>query len=269
MGFLERVIVEKHAELERKKVLRPMAELERQLAELEKSPVRDFAAAVSGGDRFIAELKAKTPSIPSFVQSEHLDKIAPIYEKNGAAAISVVTDEKNFGTSLDTVTRVRKQVDLPILVKEFVIDPYQIVEARAAGADAILLIVRMLDWNGLTAMLDFAREIGIHTLVETHNEAEMKMALQAQAPIIGVNNRDLDRMEISLETTARVAALVPQEVTLVAESGIRTRADVEMLRGYGASAFLIGGTLLASEDPGATLRELTGVTRGTEKGGIE
>jgi len=255
MGFLETVIKEKRAEVAAKMKLRPIVELERAAAE---HPVRDFCAAISGGGKVIAELKARTPSVASFAHSNSLHELAGTYAECGAAAISIVTDERNFGTSLEDVRIVRERVNLPVLVKEFVFDPYQILEARAHGADAILLIVRMLDWDALTALLDLVHRLGMSALVETHNEDEMKTALQARAPIVGVNNRDLDTMSISLDTTRRVARLVPAGTVLVAESGIKSRVDVEDLATHGVGAFLVGSSLLAASDPAAKLKELLG-----------
>lgn len=254
MKFIERIIEEKKGEVAFKKNTRPIADM--QIADA--SPVRDFHAAVSGGAKLIAELKARTPSIESFAQTGSLDSLASVYAVNGAAAISVVTDEANFGTSLETVRRVREQVELPVVAKDFIIDPYQVIEARAAGADAILLIVRLLDWNALTGLLDLTRQLGMTALVETHNEEEMKTALAARAAIVGVNNRDLDTFKVSLDVTRRLARLVPSDVVLVAESGIHCRADIETLAAAGAKAFLVGGSLLSSADPGGKLRELTG-----------
>lgn len=254
MKFIERIVEEKKVEIALKQKTRPVAELQ----QATESPVRDFRAAISGGNKVIAELKARTPSIESFEQTKFLDGLASVYADNGAAAISVVTDENNFGTSLETVRRVRDQVALPVVVKDFIIDPYQVIEARAAGADAILLIVRLLDWNGLTALLDLTRQLGMSALVETHNEKEMKMALATRNGIVGVNNRDLDTFEVSLDVTRRLARLVPADVLLVAESGIHGRREIEELAAAGANAFLVGGSLLSSKDPGGKLRELTG-----------
>ncbi len=261
MGFIERVLEEKRVELERKKRDRPV---ETMRESLEATQVRDFRCAIASSAEgasytpIIAELKARTPSVKSFVQSDSLDQLAQTYEANGAAAISIVTDTRNFGTSLDDVRSVRMRVSLPVLIKDFLIDRYQIFEARAYGADAVLLIVRLLDFDRLTELLGLAQQLGMSALLETHNEAEVAMALQARGTIVGVNNRNLDTLEVSLETTRRLAKLVPHEVTLVSESGIRDRADVEDLSATGVNAFLVGGTLLNSEDPGGTLRSLRG-----------
>ena len=153
---------------------------------------------------------------------------------------------------------VRERTGLPVLVKEFIVDPYQVIEARAHGADAVLLIARILEWDQLTSLLDLARQLGMAALVETRNESEVKTALQARAAIVGINNRDLDAMVISLDTTHRLAGLIPADVTLVTESGIRTRADIDALAASGAGAFLIGGALLAAKDPAERLAEFVG-----------
>lgn len=254
MGFLETILSEKRAEVACKREALPLSELEEKAAGV---AARDFRAAVARGG-IIAELKARTPTIEGFVQSDSLDALARTYQQGGAVAISIVVDARHFGTSLDTVTRIRGIVDLPVLAKDFVLDEYQLVEARAAGADAVLLIARMLDAEALPRFLERAHALGISALVETHNEEEVRAAVDAGAEIIGINNRDLDRMETSLDTTRRLARLVPADRIVVAESGIHTRADVEDLAAYGATAFLIGGALLASHDPGALLRELNG-----------
>ena len=252
-GFLEKVVGEKHAELAEKKRRRPAVSL---MDDAEATTARDFSLAIKGGPgrRVIAELKAKSPSVDSFVWSDRLDELASIYRDNGAAAISVVTDERNFGTSLSVARDARESTGLPVLVKDFVIDPYQVLEARAHGADAVLLIARLLDWDALTGLLDVVRELGMTALVETHDESEVNKALQARAAVIGVNNRDLDTLDVSADLFPGLARLVPSEVVLVAESGIGSGADVDRLAAAGAGAFLVGGALLGADDPGAVLR---------------
>jgi len=253
-GFLEEIVADKRDEVAEKKAAAPIDQLAREAG---RRDVRDFRAAISKGG-VLAELKARTPTIETFVQSDRLEALAETYERCGAVAISIVTDEKRFGTSLETVRRVRERTSLPVLVKEFVIDPYQLVEARAAGADAALLIVRLLGKTQLTSMLGTVRELGMCALVETHTGKEVRTALDAGADIVGINNRDLDRMEVSLDTTRRLAGKVPEGVLVVSESGIRSRDDIEDLTAHGAHAFLVGNALLASEDPEAKLRELVG-----------
>jgi len=262
MGFLERVLAEKKQEVAEKKRRRPVEMMREQL---ESETVRDFRAAIAerkdGLAPVIAELKARTPSIESFAWSDRLTDLAAVYREAGAAAISVVTDQRNFGTSLDDARTARERVDLPVLVKDFVVDPYQVFEARASGADAVLLIVRILEWDQLTGLLDLARELGMAALVEAHDEKEVNTALQSRASIVGVNNRDLDTLDVTVDTTERLARLVPDDVVLVAESGVRTRQDIDRLSRAGANAFLVGGALLEADDPGQKLRELRGIER--------
>jgi len=258
MGFLDTILVQKQQELAEKKRRQPQDFL-REKADSE--PVRDFRGAIAGHEgetRIIAELKARTPTIESFVQSDHLDDLAEIYEANGAAAISVVTDSVNFGTSLETVGMARERTGLPVLVKEFVFDPYQVHEARASGADAILLIARLLDDGQLAELLDLAGELGMDALVETHSADEIQKALGAGASIVGINNRDLDTLDVSLDTTRDLIKEIPGGIATVAESGINSRADIESLAGAGANVFLIGGKLLNSHNPGRLLREFCG-----------
>lgn len=255
MGFLETVYEQKRAEVAARASHRPVAGLEADAARVD---ARDFRAAISQPGSIIAELKARTPTVASFRHSHALHDLAGVYAASGASAISIVTDERRFGTSLDDVRRVRDAVALPVLVKDFVIDRYQMVEARAAGADAILLIVRMLDDDTLASLLAAATGLGLAALVETHDEHELERALAAGAAIVGINNRDLDTMSVSLDTTRRLAPRVDGRAVVVAESGIRTRADVEDLAAHGARAFLVGTTLLDAPDPGAVLEALAG-----------
>lgn len=257
MGFLDSVVNDKRHELAAKRAARPLARLR---AEASSTDVRNFEAAVSLPGAVIAELKTRTPTVASFAQSRSLPAVAEAYARGGAAAISIVTDPVRFGTSLSDVGPTRDRVALPVLAKDFVIDPYQVVEARVAGADAILLIVRLLDLDELRSLLDLTHELGMSALVETHSESEILAALAAGARIVGINNRDLDTLVVSLDTTRRLAHLVPRDVVLIAESGIRSREDIDDLAAHGAIAFLVGGSLLEAGDPEAKLRELTGRT---------
>jgi len=261
LSFLARIVADKRREIGERRAARPLASLR---AEARRGEVRDFYAAVSPGGAIIAELKARTPTVASFAQSENLPALAATYAANGAVAISIVTDAARFGTSLEDVRAVRAAVPLPVVAKDFVIDPYQIVEACAAGADAVLLIVRLLGRDRLAELLNLARELGMEALVETHDEDELRAAVDVGARLVGINNRDLDTMSVSLDTTRRLAPLAPRGVVVVAESGIRSRADVEDLARHGATAFLVGSSLLDAPDPAAKLRELAGhgVSRG-------
>ncbi|HET6348099.1 MAG TPA: indole-3-glycerol phosphate synthase TrpC, partial [Candidatus Krumholzibacteria bacterium] len=253
MNFLDQVVTEKQREIASARSSRPMASL---LAVAKREPPRDFRAAVGTRGAVIAELKARTPTIESFTHSGSLLELARTYVEHGASAISIVTDPARFGTSLADIADVREAAPLPVIAKDFIIDPYQIVAARAAGADAVLLIVRLLDLDRLRTFLGTARDLGMAALVETHSEPEILAAIAAGAEIIGINNRDLDTMTVSLETTHRLAGLVPPGGIVVSESGIATRADVDALLASGATAFLVGGSLLSAADPGAALRAL-------------
>jgi indole-3-glycerol phosphate synthase len=224
-------------------------------------PPRDFMAALSRRGGVIAELKARTPTVASFAHSRSLLDLAAIYQQSEACAISIVADPARFGTSYHDVGRVRSEVTLPVMAKDFVIDAYQVVEARAAGADAVLLIVRLLELEALRDLLALTHELGMSALVEAHTESEILAALAVGARVVGVNNRDLDTMAVSLDTTRRLAHLVPEDVVLVSESGIRTPEDVTDLSAHGARAFLVGGSLLDAPDAGLLLRALVDAAR--------
>ncbi len=264
MKFLDLVVAEKQREIAAAKASQPASVLR---AAAHRDEPRDFPGAISQTGAVIAEIKARTPTIASFRNAGSPSALANTYAVNGAAAISIVADPVRFGTSLADVTTVRQAVSLPVLAKDFVIDPYQILAARAAGADAVLLIVRLLDLERLRNLLGVANDLGMSALVETHAESEILAAIAAGARIIGINNRDLDSMTVSLDTTRRLASLVPPEVVLVSESGIKSRADIDELAACGARAFLVGGSLLEADDPGAALRALVRLHPQTTSGG--
>jgi indole-3-glycerol phosphate synthase len=224
-------------------------------------PVRDFAAALGAvpeGPAIIAEFKRRSPSVPSFPRGVDPAATARVYAANGAAALSVVTDEAHFGTSFADATAARDACDLPLLVKDFVVDPLQVLMARAAGADALLLIARSLAPDVLTELLARIDDAGMTALVECHDETDLAKALGAGAPVIGINSRDLETLEVDLDAPRRLLPALRGLAVAVAESGLRTRADVQEMGGFGADACLIGGALLRAEDPGARLRELGG-----------
>ncbi len=263
MSFLDDIVTAKRQEVAAKRAAVRIDALRERA--LDVATPRDFFAAVSQRGAIIAELKMRTPTIKAFAQSRSLLELASTYAVNGASAISIVTDPARFGTSYSDVARVRQVVALPVIAKDFVIDPYQVLEARAAGADAVLLIVRLLEMDVLGSLLELANELGMGTLVETHTESEILAALAVGARVVGVNNRDLDTMAVSLDTTRRLAHLVPDDVVLVAESGIRTRDDISDLAARGARAFLVGGSLLDANDPGTLLREMVEAGRAVER----
>ena len=209
----------------------------------------------------IAECKRASPS--AGIINEDFDPVdlAQRYEACGAAAISVLTDAKFFSGSLEDLRAVRGAVSLPLLRKDFLFDPYQLYEARAAGADAILLIVTALEEGQLRDLLAEARELSLAALVEVHDEWELERALRCGASLIGINNRDLRTFQTDLMTTTKLAPLMPSEITLVAESGIRSVADVSAMAAAGAQAVLIGETLVRAVDLRETLGALASVPR--------
>lgn len=242
----------------------PVSDLMARINDLEDVP-RGFErhlreALDSGWTAIIAEVKKGSPSKgiirPGFDPLE----IAETYQANGASCLSVLTDEKFFMGHLRFLALIRETVSLPLLRKDFICDPYQIYEARAAGADAILLIAACLE---LSQLLDFdalARELHLDVLLEVHDEQEMDKALQTDCTMIGVNNRDLRTFAIDLGTTGRLARMMPGERLLIAESGINSRSDIVRLQNEGAGAFLIGESLMREPDIGAKLRELLETT---------
>jgi indole-3-glycerol phosphate synthase len=222
-------------------------------------PVLGFAAAVARGDRLnvIAECKRRSPSRGVLRRTYDPPAIARDYEAAGAAAVSVITEPTFFDGDLDHLRAVRQAVRLPLLRKDFIVCPYQLWEARAAGADAVLLIVAALHGGELESLLGEARTIGLDVLVEVHDEAELDRALGAGALLTGVNNRNLRTLAVDVDASRRLGARLPPHVIGVAESGLRTADDLHALRAVGYRAFLVGERLMTAEDPGAALRELT------------
>ncbi len=214
------------------------------------------ARVAIGGTAVIAEVKKASPSMGVIRASFDPVAIAESYAAAGATCLSVLTDEKYFQGSGHYLRLVRAAVGLPLLRKDFIVDEYQIVEARALGADAILLIVAALSDAELAAFTRLAHDLGLDVLVEVHDEAECARALQLPLRVIGVNNRNLHDFSVSLETSRRIKTMLPADYLLVSESGIHTRADIEALQADGIHAFLVGGALMQADDPGAALSAL-------------
>ncbi|MDQ4076354.1 MAG: indole-3-glycerol phosphate synthase TrpC [Chloroflexota bacterium] len=253
--ILDKIMFYKREELPKRKRERPEADLRAALF-LAPSP-RDFAAALKRpGVSLIAECKRASPSRGLLRHGYDAVALAQEYEANGARAISVLTDSRFFQGKLEDLAAVRQAVSLPVLRKDFIFDPYQILEARAAGADALLLIASLLPGNTLRDLRVQAEELGMQALVEVHDEVELDHALESGAPIIGVNNRDLRTFEVDFETTGRLRPLIPVDKILVSESGIHTADDVRRLAGMGADAMLVGERLVRAKDVAAQVREL-------------
>ena len=222
-------------------------------------PALDFAAALGAeGMSLIAEIKKASPSKGVIRADFNPERIAEIYADNGARALSVLTDEAYFQGSDGFLTAARGVAGLPTLRKDFTVDEYQIYEARVIGADAVLLIVALMDGSQLDDLLGLGRESGLSVLVEAHDEVEMRRAVEIGADLIGINNRNLRTFETTLETTFHLQPLVPLGAITVSESGIDTRHDVDELGAAGIDAILVGEALMREEDIGAKVRELIG-----------
>jgi indole-3-glycerol phosphate synthase len=213
----------------------------------------------------IAEFKRRSPSAGEISAVATVPEQVRAYEQGGAAALSVLTDERHFGGTLDDLRAARAACDLPILRKDFIVDPYQLYEAAVNGADAVLLIVRALDDGELRALYEEARGLDLDCLVEVHDAEELQRALELDADVIGINNRDLDQGSVDIDTTYELMPDVPAGKTIVAESGVSSRAELEELERVGVDAVLIGSALMSAPDPEAKTRELTGLDEGTRE----
>jgi indole-3-glycerol phosphate synthase len=255
-SILDKIVADKRREVEAAKARVPEVALHDQLAAA--PPVRDFYAALSASPpiRLIAEVKKASPSKGVIRADFHPVEIAKTYQRHGAACISVLTDAPYFQGSLDYLRQVRAAVALPVLRKDFIVDPYQVIEARAAGADAVLLIAECLDDDALKTLHDAIVSLGMTPLVELYEPANLPRVLAIGARLVGINNRDLRTFHTDLEHTIRLRRQIPDDRLVVGESGIRTRADVERLESAGVRAVLVGETLMARPDIGAAVDEL-------------
>jgi indole-3-glycerol phosphate synthase len=258
-SILREIVATKHQEVAAARRKMPLEELEAQA--VEAPPVRDFRAALVGPGpiRLIAEVKKASPSAGVIRADFDPVAIARTYQTHGAHAISVLTDVPYFQGHLSYLARVRAAVVIPVLRKDFLIDPYQVVEARMAGADAILLIAEILDDDQLRGLLEEAQLWGMSTLVEFHDPANLDRVVASGASLIGINNRDLHHFVTDLETTLRLRDRIPSDVVLVSESGIRNRADARRLEQAGVDAILVGETLMRAPVIGRAVEELLGL----------
>jgi len=256
--ILDKIVATKREEIARAKSALPEPALRERLAD--RPPPRDFYAALSAGPpiRLIAEVKKASPSRGVIREDFHPVQIAKIYQAHGAACISVLTDEHYFQGSLDYLQEIRSAVDLPLLRKDFIVDPYQVLQARDAGADAVLLIAECLRGDELAALHDAIVGQGMTPLVELFEPSNLDRVLQTGAKLVGVNNRDLRTFTTKLSHTLELRRRIPDDRVVVGESGIHTRADVERLEAAGVGAMLVGESLMASPDVGAAVDELLG-----------
>jgi indole-3-glycerol phosphate synthase len=262
--MIEQLITAARAGVEERRGQVPQADLESRLHG--RGDDRPFSEAlVRPGLSLIAEFKRRSPSAGEISAVASVEDQVGAYERGGAAALSVLTEERHFGGSLDDLRAARAACDLPILRKDFIVDPYQLYEAAVHGADAVLLIAAALDDDELRSLGGEARGLDLDCLVEVHDEGELERALAADAEVIGINNRNLDTGAVDVSTTYELMPDVPAGKTVVAESGISERVELEELDRVGVDAVLIGEALMSAEDPEAKARELTGSDEGTRE----
>jgi indole-3-glycerol phosphate synthase len=254
---LERILAETREEIERRKRDVPLATLERASAGRDAAGMRPFRdALMAPGVSVIAEFKRRSPSAGTLREDPDLAEVIAAYRRGGAAALSILTEGPNFGGALEDLRTARAACELPLLRKDFILDGYQLHEARAAGADAVLLIVAALERAELSSLYGTARAIGLDVLVEVHDRDELHAALALDADIVGINNRDLRDFTVDLQRTERLMEDVPAGVAVVSESGIATAEQLQRLRERGVQAVLVGESLMRSADPAAALRDL-------------
>lgn len=259
MTILDEIVAHKRSEVEASKSRKSLAAMKSE-ADAYPSKPRGFKAALEkkGPVAVIAEIKKKSPSKGILRENFSADSLAFDLERAGASALSVLTDEKYFGGSLRNLELAREAVKIPLLRKDFIVDEYQIYEAKAAGADAILLIAEVLSRDEILKLKDTVQSAGLDPLIEVHNEAELEKLRGVSGAMIGINNRDLRNFEVTLETTRRLAPLVPKGNLIVSESGIQTAEDLKNLKAMGVGAALVGESLMTQKDPGKALKTLLG-----------
>ena len=256
--ILDDIVADKRKELVQARLETPLRELEVRISQ--RNPPLDFAGALRGdGVSIIAEVKKASPSKGLLCPDFDPVALARAYAEGGAAAISVLTEVNYFQGSLDYLLQIRDAlgpVSVPLLRKDFIFEPYQVYEARAYGADAILLIAVILEDSQMESLIALARELGMQVLVEVHNDTELTRVLRGSAGIIGINNRDLRTFEVDIHTTEQLCPLIPPDCIVVSESGVSRRDDIEKLREWGINAALVGEALVTAGDVVARLREL-------------
>jgi indole-3-glycerol phosphate synthase len=253
--MLDKIIAQKREEVEQRKRAMPLTYLQERI--VDQKPPLDLAPALTGDHvRLIAEVKKASPSRGLLNPRLDPTELAGTYAEGGAAAISVLTEEHYFMGSIEQLAAIKEAVELPLLRKDFIFDPYQVYESRAYGADALLLITAILSQGQLKEMISLSRRLGLGCLVEVHNKNEVERAVLSGAEIIGINNRDLDSFAVDINTTRRLRSLVPEEKVLVSESGIKSRKDVEKLGTWRVDAVLVGEALVTASDIRAKMKEL-------------
>lgn len=257
--ILDQIVIDTRYRLEERKQQRTLAELERLVSRVEAP--RNFQNALQGEEiALIAEIKRASPSKGRLCPDLNVAALVHSYVHGGAAAISVLSEPNFFQGSFADLSIAHKAADLPLLCKDFILDPYQVYEARTYGADAVLLIAAILSPPELTTLINVAQSLGMAALVEVHHQQEVEAALAAGASLIGINNRNLADFSIDLTTTLKLRPLIPSDIVVVSESGINSRADVLSLQKVGVNALLVGEALVTAPDPSAKIQELLGRT---------
>jgi len=249
-SILDRIVTDKHTEVALRKQLIPIKQLEHSVLFEHQSPSLS-TRLINSTSGLITEHKRRSPSKDCINQNLNVQDVAKGYETAGACGMSVLTDMKYFGGSLEDLLNSRASCEIPLLRKEFIIDTYQIVEAKAYGADVILLIAAILSRDEIQAFSRLAQSLGMEVLLEIHNEDELQKSIMPSLNMIGVNNRNLKTFEVSLETSRTLSGLIPDEFVKISESGIRTVEDIKSLQPYGYKGFLIGENFMKTEKPGA------------------
>ena len=253
--MLDEIIAQKKEAVEQRKKILPLAHLKKRIAQ--QKPPLDFTLALKGKPiRLIAEVKQASPSRGILCTNFNPTELATTYAQGEANAISVLTEVNYFKGSIDYLAAIREVVKLPLLRKDFIFDPYQVYESRAYGADALLLIVAALSQEQLEGLLSLSHSLGLKCLVEVHNEGEVERALLSEAEIIGINNRDLNTFTVDINTTRQLRPLIPRQKIVVAESGVRSRKDIEKLMDWRINAVLIGEALVTANNILTKMEEL-------------
>lgn len=255
-NILDEIVTHKRAEIEAARRQRPESQLE--ILAAEAPPVRDFVQSLASAEHIglIAEVKRASPSAGTIRDDFHPVDVARTYERHGASCISVLTDQRYFQGQLDDLTAVRSAVSIPVMRKDFILDRYQVLEARAAGADCVLLIAECLEADPLRELYSSIRELGMQALIEIYDADNLQRVLELKPALLGINNRNLKTFVTDLEHTIHLRPRVPESVMLVSESGIRSPADVGRLRTAGVQAILVGESLMRAADIGAAVDAL-------------
>ncbi len=257
--FLEKIVEIKQEEIQRRKTRFRQKEMEGTIPHL--PPPRDFMEAISqhGPMALIAEIKRASPSVGMIKEEVDLSRIACEYQTGGACAISVLTEAHFFKGDLSYLRLIKERTSLPVLQKDFILDPFQIYEGRVSGADAILLIASLLEREQLKDFVDLTQGLHMVPLVEVHNEDDLGKTSSLHLPLMGINNRDLTTFEVDLRTTLRLKGKIPLKTKVISESGIRSSEDVKLLKEAGVNGILVGEILMRSSDPASKIRELINI----------